>query len=281
MSLDAATNFAKATVALGFTSGATSILLVPGSGIKYPAPPFNGVVWNATDYGDPADDPFHEIVRVTAISTDTLTVTRAQEGTANVNHNTAGKSYLFVAGPTAKLITDISSMVGGATPPQFVQTADSTTTANVVSTLFGTGVGTLTIPANRLAVGSFIRISLSGYVSQTAPNTSHIMVMSLGGTTVATGASVAGPNAGLNSVWIGDAYITCRTIGVAGTVVGAARFAPFGTVVASRALFVQASGSAGPATVDTTSGLVLDLTLNNGNVNGTYTTTSALVEILG
>lgn len=40
-----------------------------------------------TNYPDPSDDPYVEIVRVTGISTDTLTVTRAQEGTSASNKN--------------------------------------------------------------------------------------------------------------------------------------------------------------------------------------------------
>lgn len=105
--LDSARNFSKSTVSTGYTSAATSIVLVAGGGAKFAAPPFNAVWWNATDYGDPSDDPGVEIVRVTGLSTDTLTVTRAQESTSASNHNTAGKVYLLVAGPTAKLTTDI------------------------------------------------------------------------------------------------------------------------------------------------------------------------------
>lgn len=73
-----------------------------------PSVSFNAVWWNATDYADPSDDPNVEIVRVTAISTDTLTVTRAQESTSASTKNTAGKTYKMIAGLTAKAInTDL------------------------------------------------------------------------------------------------------------------------------------------------------------------------------
>ena len=109
MALDAAKNFAKANLSTGYDASATSIVLISGGGAKFPAISFNAVWYNATDYGDPADDPNVEVVRVTNISTDTITVTRAQESTSAVTHNTAGKTYTLVAGPTAKLVGDINS----------------------------------------------------------------------------------------------------------------------------------------------------------------------------
>jgi hypothetical protein len=112
MSFDAHKNFAKATVSLGYTSAATSIVLIAGGGARMPAVPFNAVWWNATDYPDPADDPLREIIRVTARSTETLTIVRAQESTTAVAHNTPAKDYKLVAGLTLKSITDIESANG-------------------------------------------------------------------------------------------------------------------------------------------------------------------------
>jgi hypothetical protein len=110
MALDLAVNFAKSALASGITSGAGSLTLVTGGGAKFAAVPWNGVIYNSTDYSDPSDDPAVEIVRCTLISTDTLTITRAQESTTGVAHNTAGKTYTLVAGPTSKLLTDIYSL---------------------------------------------------------------------------------------------------------------------------------------------------------------------------
>jgi hypothetical protein len=104
---DAIKNFAKVTVSTGYNAAATSIVLTSGGGAKLPAVPFNLVWWNVTDYPDPSDDPNVEIVRVTAISTDTLTVTRAQESTSASTKNTAGKTYQMIQAPTAKTITDL------------------------------------------------------------------------------------------------------------------------------------------------------------------------------
>jgi hypothetical protein len=108
---DARKNFAKGTLSTGISAGATSIVLSTGDGAKFPAPAtdgaFNAVVWDSTTYPDPADDPNVEIVRVTARTSDTLTVTRAQESTTAAAHNTAGKTYKMVLGPTAKTIDDL------------------------------------------------------------------------------------------------------------------------------------------------------------------------------
>jgi hypothetical protein len=103
---DAAKNFAKGTVSQGYDDIATSIVLVTGDGTRFPSVPFNATWWNSTDFPDPSDDPFVEVVRVTAKSTDTLTITRAHENTAALEHQIEGKVYKLVAGLTAKVIND-------------------------------------------------------------------------------------------------------------------------------------------------------------------------------
>lgn len=113
MSLDAAKNFAKVIVSTGYDAAATSIVLSGSEGAKLPQPSTDGefnVVWyNSTDYNDPTDDPNVEIVRVTARSTDTLTVTRAQESTSASTKNTGGKTYKMILAVTQKMIEDIDT----------------------------------------------------------------------------------------------------------------------------------------------------------------------------
>jgi len=113
--VDAIKNFAKAVVSDGnYDASATEIDVIAGHGDRLPAAPFNAVWWNATDYPDPSDDPGVEIIRVTAKSTDTLTITRAQEGTAAEDHNVAGKTYSLIAGMTARTITEMVGDVFGS-----------------------------------------------------------------------------------------------------------------------------------------------------------------------
>jgi len=111
--MDPVKNFAKCTVSQGYDDIATSIVLVAGDGAKLPDPStegaFNLVWWNSTDYPDPADDPNKEIVRCTARTTDTLTITRAQEGTTATVKNLSGKTYKMVLSFTKKGYDDIET----------------------------------------------------------------------------------------------------------------------------------------------------------------------------
>lgn len=77
---DAHKNFAYSTVATAPSPDTSGTLLVvqTGDGTKFPTPPFNATVWPA---GDQPLTINAEIVRVTAISGDTLTIVRAQEST--------------------------------------------------------------------------------------------------------------------------------------------------------------------------------------------------------
>ena len=113
--LDPVLNFAKVEVSTGYNASATSIALASGDGAKLPQPStdgeFNLVWWNWTDYRDPSDDPNREIVRVTARSTDTLTVTRGQESTSATTKNEAGKTYKMMLALTKKTIDDIDGAI--------------------------------------------------------------------------------------------------------------------------------------------------------------------------
>lgn len=113
MALDAVANFAEVTVSIGYNSSDTSIALTAGHGARLPQPStdgaFNATWWNFTDYPNPTDDPNREIVRVTARSTDTLTVTRGQEGITATTKNTGSKTYKMVLSITKKMITDIDA----------------------------------------------------------------------------------------------------------------------------------------------------------------------------
>lgn len=137
MALDPVVNFFRSTIAtLPVASGGTSIVLQTGDGNKLPAPAIDGA-FNLTIYN--ADDPFvaPEIVRVTARSGDTLTVTRAQEGTSATN-KTSGSTWNVELTPTAKTIQDIDSakldvaggtMTGDLTIPDKIIHSGDTNTA--------------------------------------------------------------------------------------------------------------------------------------------------------
>jgi hypothetical protein len=101
-------NFAIVTVSTGYNASATSIVLTTGHGAKLPGTvPYWLCWWNSTDYADPANDPNVEFVNVTARSSDTLTVTRGQDGTSGTTKNTASKTYKMQLVDNAALFDDL------------------------------------------------------------------------------------------------------------------------------------------------------------------------------
>jgi hypothetical protein len=79
--MDALKNLAYSTVAAAPApaSSGTSLDVTSGQGSRFPTPPFNATVWATGANPIPSNA---EIVRVTAISTDTLTIVREQEGSS-------------------------------------------------------------------------------------------------------------------------------------------------------------------------------------------------------
>lgn len=82
------------------TSG-TSLVVQSADGAKFPTVPFNATIWPA---GTQPITTNAEIVRVTAISTDTFTITRTQEGTSA---RTVVVGDQIAATITSKTVTDI------------------------------------------------------------------------------------------------------------------------------------------------------------------------------
>jgi hypothetical protein len=109
---DPVRNFGVCQVSTGYDAAATSIVAVTGCAAKLPSPAsegaFNLVWWEASTYATPSDDPKREVVRVTALTGETLTIVRAQEGTAAQTHNTTGKTYRLTLAPTKKLVDDLN-----------------------------------------------------------------------------------------------------------------------------------------------------------------------------
>jgi hypothetical protein len=168
-----------------------------------------------------------------------------------------------------------NAVVGGTI---FKQTANSTTTANVQTTMFGTGVGSLTLPANSLAVGTTIRIHMGGFIAAADGGASTKTIQAkLGGVIVTTGSSGNAFTTVLNQPWFADATFTCRTTGATGTVIGTSEWQ---TQIGATQPNGVIAGNTGVAVVNTQGTLAIDFQLNNGNAAGTATTTWATVEIL-
>jgi len=105
-------NFAYSTIATApspATSG-TSLVVAAGTGTLFPTPPFNATIWPT---GVQPTSFNAEIVRVTAISTDTLTITREQEG-SSCRAVLVGDQ--IAASITVKTLTDVENPVASWSP---------------------------------------------------------------------------------------------------------------------------------------------------------------------
>lgn len=121
------------------TSG-NSFTLTSGQGAKFPAPgtdgAFNAVVWPV---GQQPTSENAEIVRVTGRTSDTFTITRAQEGSSAMQI-TAG--YQVALTITAKTISDIKALIPSALPVPVNQGGTGSTTASGARTNLGLVIGT-------------------------------------------------------------------------------------------------------------------------------------------
>lgn len=114
MALDQTANFKKVTVSTGYDAAAVSVALDTDEGAKLPDPSgdnYNLVWWDSSTYANPSDDPNVEVVRLTAKSTDTLTVTRNQESSGASTKNTGGSTYKMALALTSKMIDDIETEI--------------------------------------------------------------------------------------------------------------------------------------------------------------------------
>jgi hypothetical protein len=87
-------NNAASTLASGITNVATSLTLTTGSGTLFPA--LSGGDWFMLTLTQAASESSWEVVKVTAITGDVLTIVRAQEGTAAAAWSAADKAELRV-----------------------------------------------------------------------------------------------------------------------------------------------------------------------------------------
>lgn len=111
--LDSVSNFAQAQLSTGISSSATTIILSTGQGDRFPISGYNLTLWDFGRYGTNINAAYRanraEIIRVTARSGDTLTVSRAQEGTTARAFNTTNGVYYVAQIITKKMITDIGT----------------------------------------------------------------------------------------------------------------------------------------------------------------------------
>lgn len=160
----------------------------------------------------------------------------------------------------------------------FAATANAAATGTGAVTLLGSGVGTLTLPANRLIAGTELIIKLRGIWTTDGTPGNVVLTASLGGTSICASPSTALAANMSNREWELEIAITCRTTGATGTVRGQGKF--IGQNAANTSVTYEMPSTA-DVTVDTTGTLVIDVTWNNNNSGNTITCTNALVEVWG
>ena len=159
----------------------------------------------------------------------------------------------------------------------FSQIADKTV-ANTTTetTMFDTGYGNLTLPANFWIIGRTIRGSFHGSIATTGTPTARLK-LKLGSTTILDTTAVT-----LNSITgtvdiSGTFTLVCRTTGVSGSIVGDIQF-----------VYYASQGGGGPqainsvpaiTTFDTTASGALDLTWTWDTASASNTITTQTMSI--
>ena len=129
--MDGHANFAISTVATAPSPAAsgTSLVVAAGEGALFPTVPFQATIWPESTQPLASNA---EIVRVTAISTDTFAITRTQEGTSA---RTIVVGDQIAATITKKTITDLEDEVDPANSPTYAGlTVSGLTASRLVAT---------------------------------------------------------------------------------------------------------------------------------------------------
>jgi hypothetical protein len=171
MPLDPVVNFFRSQIAtLPLASGGATMVITTGDGNKLPNPAtdgaFNLVIYNA-------NDPFvtPEIVRVTAKSGDSLTITRAQEGTTATN-KTAGNTWFVELVNTAKMIQNI----------------DTNKVEKTGDTMTGTLTATKLIPSGNVVTGNGMYLPAANQVAFSTNGEERMRLTAIGRLGIGTGA---------------------------------------------------------------------------------------------
>jgi hypothetical protein len=161
----------------------------------------------------------------------------------------------------------------------FTQIADGTV-ANTTTetTLFSTGIGTTTLPANFLTPGKTYKIVLKGYISG-ANNAASTLNIKLGSTTLVTSTENL-PSAVTNVAVDIEFTVTCRTSGSTGTVIGQGR-SFLSTSTSINQPYIRTLIMTSPATIDCTASNAINVTYTWGSASTTnsITITNAIITI--
>lgn len=280
MAFDAHKNFAVSTVAVApspATSG-LSLTLATGGGALMPATPFNASVWPVGVIPLPTNA---EIVRVTVVAGDVLTITRAQETGAG---GPAARAIVvgdqIAATITAKTVTDLESN------PTFTglvtATGGLTTTAGISSSAYRVngGAGAVgSVDMVQKSVAAIANAVATTVLTITIPNAAHSAVV----TVTVVGSLGAGGAIGANEASAANIYsiTVTRTAGVnAVATVSAASGAAAAAVAGATTMTATLTAAAVSGAVGATNTIALQITITRGGGASTNHTCQVVASVL-
>lgn len=166
----------------------------------------------------------------------------------------------------------------------FAQTALRTiTNSNTPTSIFTTGDGSLTLPANHLTVGKSIRILAWGVYKSSLTNFSANIDFKIGSTTVTTTGIKNFGASQTNEYWFVDIIVTCRSIGSSGTISSQGAFYHLETTDDFQRAWQMTTNLIGGigslAVINTTTTQVIDVVFQwiTADTNSTLLTSDALL----
>ncbi len=107
-------NFAVSNLNSSILSNAATLTIAVGDETKFPTAPFLATIWS-TGIASPTYDPTREIVKVTNVASNTLTILRAQEGTVAKAWTTGSKiANTLTSGKLTELETEINGKLSSS-----------------------------------------------------------------------------------------------------------------------------------------------------------------------
>jgi len=199
---DAHKNFAESLIATApspSTTG-TSLVVTGSDGSLFPTAPFNATVWPA---GEQPTTDNAEIVRVTAVSTDTFTITRKQEGTSARSIIVGDQ---IVAAVTAQTLLEAEMPLSTWSP--FIFSSASATALQTLASVSGQSssgsayVFPVTVNGNIQFNQLVVPVSVSYTTSNAQGSNSYYSYFGLYSMTASTALSLIGSN----SFSIGESF---------------------------------------------------------------------------
>ena len=185
------------------------------------------------------------------------------------NDSTRKCFEVYVAGTTMGVATALFTATAAAT------VASSTSE----TTLAGSGVGSLTLPANFFTVGKTIKLRAWGvYGTKASPVGTFTIRFKYGSTTLISLAPTLTVSL-TNQMWEAEFEVTCRSTGATGTVFPQGEVQLFTSTTASG--FIVA-GPTATTTIDTTASSKIDITAQwaTSNASNTITCNNFTAEVL-